>query len=822
MTAGHEEGYVELRDYARAVAGRWVGVVAAAAAGLLVGSTVGLLTPDAFESRVSLYVDAAVVAGPQDPSSAAAVRTTVLPSVAALATSSTVLTRVGAGLGLGESPSELADGLEVVVEEDVSVLRVTATRPTPAEASAVARAVGAEVVRRAATLFAGSDGPQLRVTPVRDATPPVAADRPTVLLAALGALAGAGAAGLAAGLAELARPRVRGRADVARVTGAPVLGLLPAAVPRHGRRSSARRPASLPQRAEEVARLRLALRSAVPARATATAPTTAPVTAPVTPSATDRAPRVALLGAATTTTELAAELVTTGPAVVAVDSPDQLLAAGPLDGVVVVADGRRTTLAELAASTSAADASGVPLAGVVVDGLLPPRAGLRTALRAAARGHATWRLDGRPGAAATVGAGHRASGATTGVAVLAVAMTGFTRPLPMGLVTGLVAAVALLPLWLPVVRRTRGPVPLLALAAVGVLSGALLAWAHSADHGFVLNGASVRTSTVLAAVGGVGVLLWARTVLPVPVLGVAFGLGMLATGLLGAPGTDNLWKFQLSAPLMVIALALAVRRGRPLPTLAVLGVLALLNVTNDARSAFGFCVVAGALVLWQQRPGRPGPAPGPRRWLVLPVLAALAAAGYWVLTRLMLAGALGAEIQERTAVQIAQTGSLILGGRPEWATTWALAQTHPLGFGLGIVPDSRDVLVGKAGIAVTNIPTAESYVQNYLLQGGVELHSILADLWADLGPAGVLLGLLMGALVVTGFAEQARRRTASGLVCLLLPMALWGLLFGPIASNTDTLVLALGLLLLPRRPAEDDDSPGAGPLPARRPLGAAA
>jgi hypothetical protein len=53
-------------------------------------------------------------------------------------------------------------------------------------------------------------------------------------------------------------------------------------------------------------------------------------------------------------------------------------------------------------------------------------------------------------------------------------------------------------------------------------------------------------------------------------------------------------------------------------------------------------------------------------------------------------------------------------------------------------------------------------------------------------------------------------------------MALWGLLFGPIASNTDTLVLALGLLLLPRRPAEDDDSPGAGPLPARRPLGAAA
>ncbi len=153
-------------------------------------------------------------------------------------------------------------------------------------------------------------------------------------------------------------------------------------------------------------------------------------------------------------------------------------------------------------------------------------------------------------------------------------------------------------------------------------------------------------------------------------------------------------------------------------------------------------------------------------------------------------------------------------------------QVHPFGFGLGTVPNSVDVAVGEAGIAVTNIPTADSYLRNYMLDGGVQLHSIVADLWAGLGPAGVLLGLATGALVVIGLADRLRRRQASGLVCLAVPMALWGLPFGPMASNVDTLTLALGLLLLARGPQTGDGAPDpaadaepAGPPP--RPLVAA-
>jgi hypothetical protein len=444
---------------------------------------------------------------------------------------------------------------------------------------------------------------------------------------------------------------------------------------------------------------------------------------------------------------------------------------------------------------------------VVIDGLLS-LAGVRAGIRAGLRGDARWALDARHGSAGTavLAAGVRRApvpvdvATTQVVAGLAVAMVGFTRSLPMGLSAGLLAAAALLPVWLPAVRRYRGTTLLLTLAVVGLVSGALLAGWYSADHAFAPYEAAARASAVLGAVGGVGVVLWARGVLPSPVLGTAFGLGMLLSGLAEAPTSDNLWKFQLSAPLMVIALALAGRAGRPAVTVAVLAVLGLVNVTNDARSAFGFCAVAAVLVLWQQRRVTDRPAHRGRRWLALPVIGGLAAGGYWLLTDLMLAGALGAEIQQRTVTQIAQSGSLLLGGRPEWTATWALAHSHPFGFGLGTVPNDQDLLLAKAGIAVTNIPTAAGYVETYMLAGGVHLHSIAADLWASLGPAGVLLGLAAGVLVLLGIAIQLGRRQASGLVCLLVPTALWGLLFGPMESNVDTLTLALGLLLLARPP----------------------
>ncbi|MCA0144558.1 hypothetical protein [Blastococcus sp. LR1] len=788
---------MEPAGYVRAVVARWVWAAAAGTSGVLLGATVGLLSPTAYQADVTLYVDAALIAEEQDPSSAAEVRTTVLPSVARLTTSATVLDAVADGLDLDEPAASLAADLDVVRDKRASVLHLSATRATPAEATDLVLAVGEEVSRQSGLLFAGTDGPMLTVTVVGDAAGALPASRSASTLAALGLVAGVGAAALAAGVAELISPRVRGRGGVARLTTAPVLALLPRHLSAPDRRPAwvARLLGTAPQRADELARVRMALGPA---------------------TAEDAGRRIAVVGTRGVPTSLAADLATPGLEVVAAPDPQAVPSTG-VDGVLVVVDGRGTGTSELRATLDAVDAAGLPLAGVVVDGLLPPGAGRRALLRAGSRAEATWLVDGR----SRPSGGRAARIVPRAIAALAVAAVGFTQPLPMGLSAGFLAAVALLPLWLPVIRRYRGLTLLFVLAGIGLVSGVLLAWAHADDHAFALHEAVVRGTAVLGAVGGIGLLVWARGLLSVPVLGTVFGLAMLATELSEMSGPENLWKFQLSSPLMVMGMALAARRGNPLVTVGALGVLGLLNIVNDARSAFGFCAVAAALVLWQQRPGRDRPVRRSRQLLMLPLIGVLGAAAYSLMTQLMLAGTLGSEIQQRTATQIAQSGSLLLGGRPEWTATWALMHEHPFGFGLGIVPNSTDVQVASQGLEVLNIPTAENYLRNYMLDGGVQLHSIVADLWSGIGPAGILLGLAMGALVLLGLADRLGRREASGLVCLLVPMALWALPFGPMASNVDTLTLALGLLLVARRPRAAED-PATGPTgPARSALVAA-
>jgi hypothetical protein len=125
-------------------------------------------------------------------------------------------------------------------------------------------------------------------------------------------------------------------------------------------------------------------------------------------------------------------------------------------------------------------------------------------------------------------------------------------------------------------------------------------------------------------------------------------------------------------------------------------------------------------------------------------------------------------------------------------------QYRPWGFGLGTVPAPADVMVAKEGIAVTHIPTVESYLENYLLATGFELHSVVAGLWVNLGPAGLALGLVLAALLVRGLAELVSRRRASALVCFMVPFSLWFLAFGPLLSNLPDIAFTIGLVLAAR------------------------
>ncbi len=752
-------------EYVAAVRRRWLWVAAAGLVGAIISVLLSGLVPTTYRSTASMYFGADRAVTTADLANGSLLRTRVLPTIAELVRSPLVLEPVLRDLGSDVTPARLADSLDVVVLEDTAVLEISATGPDAAEVARVARAVTEQVRRAALALYVDGDrGPLLEVTtivPPREPRFPISPATRTS--AVLGLVGGLGIGVLLAGFGALVRPRVRTVHDVAVLTDAPAVWTLPTGE----------------ARAAGTSRLLWSLRDTTAAGAD----------------------RIAVLGPQRTAAALSDAVTGSpgtpdtggGPQFVHLDDIGDLRdeATGPVSGLLVAVDAGRTTEAQLLEAVADAGAAPVPLLGVVVDGVLPPRAGWRARVGAALRGEAAGAADPRPATGTAP--------STRLTAVAALALLGFDLTLPFATNTGLLAAVALLPVWVTAIPRFRGAGTIAALSVLGLGCGALLSAWSSVDHAFSSRQAAETGFLVLTAVGGIGLLLWAREVMPLWAVAVSYGAGQLAMGLLEAPDSTNPYKFELALPLTIIVLALADARGRTLPALAALAVLGALDILNDARSAFGFCLVAAVLVLWQARPASTGP--GGSRWVTVAVLGGIAVGGYAAISRLLLAGALGAEVQARTVTQVEQTGSLLLGGRPEWTATWALMRERPFGFGLGTVPNPADMSLGENAFAVTNIPTAEGYLRNYVFGGRFELHSIVADLWTNLGVVGVALGLVMAGLLVGSLVVLLSRRRAGALACFLVLSSLWYLAFGPIPANLPDVALALGLLLLPRRTA---------------------
>jgi hypothetical protein len=347
---------------------------------------------------------------------------------------------------------------------------------------------------------------------------------------------------------------------------------------------------------------------------------------------------------------------------------------------------------------------------------------------------------------------------------------------------------ALTPVWLGAVRRSRGATALIVLACAAVPGGLVLALyvGPPAGRGWDRGSALAIALLVLTAVGAVGLLLWARTVLRLPHVALLVGSGLLADGVLDAGG-PNPWKYALSFPVTLLVLALLSRR-HSLLLCGALVVLAAVGITNESRSYAAFCVLTAALVLWRSAAtGRTS------RLRVLAVIGSTGLAAYMLGTELLVEGYLGATLQERSVEQVQNAGSLIAGGRPEWAATRALFAEHPLGFGLGAVPSAGDLRTAKEGLDTVGIRGDNGYVTNYMFGGGFKLHAIVADLWASFGLSGVVLGALLAGLVVRAMASTLAGPRPDALVVFLSLMALWWLFFGPLQSNALDVAVALGL-----------------------------
>jgi hypothetical protein len=371
----------------------------------------------------------------------------------------------------------------------------------------------------------------------------------------------------------------------------------------------------------------------------------------------------------------------------------------------------------------------------------------------------------------------------------------------ISLTVGLVLGLLLTPLWLPTVSRFRGVPVIMFAGAAAVVCGAILTALHTADHLFSAKLLVANSVLLLSILVGMGVFLWARTVIPSGVIAMLFAAGLL---LRISPGegqfSNNPWKFGFSLPATVMLLGLAALLRRRWLELFVVATLATVSGLNDSRSSAAITLLAGLFIAWQIPPR-----PSSRRrsaMLTLAGLGVLAAVVYHLGESLILNGALGDTTQQRSAAQVDASGSLILGGRPEIAATWALLIEDPMGFGSGLNPSHADLNIAKAGMASINYDPNNGYVERYMFGTGYEVHSIMGDLWINFGIAGLGFALVVLVISLMELGRGIASRRASGIVLFLTVTLLWNMFFSPFYSSIPLTILLLGLLLSERHGTE--------------------
>lgn len=372
-----------------------------------------------------------------------------------------------------------------------------------------------------------------------------------------------------------------------------------------------------------------------------------------------------------------------------------------------------------------------------------------------------------------------------------------------GLSLGVLAGLALAPVWAPRLRTYSGGLPFVALIATCLASGLWLTELASGTHTIAPHQLRLWATLMLSLAVTVGIVLWARTMLPDATVAVLYGIGMVASTLISGVSSSNPWKGGYSMPLTVVFLGLAwAWRKRWLELLLALA-LAAVSAQNDSRSHFALLLLAVSLVSWQSWiRGRSRKRAAPRSILVL---AGLGLAIYSFGQALILEGYLGEDTQARSAAQIEASGSIVLGGRPELGATLALIRFRPLGFGFGTLPTLEDIGVAKAGMATLNYDPNNGYVENYMFGELVKLHSIIGDTWAMFGIPGFALSAFFVWALLRRVNSGLALRNLSALMAFLVARVLWDLLFGPLYSALPIITLAIGLALLPKDPLLPND-----------------
>ncbi len=380
------------------------------------------------------------------------------------------------------------------------------------------------------------------------------------------------------------------------------------------------------------------------------------------------------------------------------------------------------------------------------------------------------------------------------LAALTVVLIGVRQNLHTQVTSGYVLAVLFAPLWIRWLRHYRGARPVLLAGLAAAVWGLLMSELGDSSHVVSSVNRDNSLALMLGTVVSIGAVLWARSVMRDTTVALLFGAGMALGGVAGFTSAGgNAWKFVYAVPVGLILLSLTAATGRRRLQVLALAGLMLVSVVHDSRSYLATFLLTGLLLLWQWRPSELSA----RASWVLNVagLGVLGWGVYYLGTTLLLNGYLGRDAQLRSIQQIEQSGSLLLGGRPELAATWALLKHKPWGFGTGVLANPGDVLAAKRGMFAVGYAPNNGYVDRFMFGGNIELHSMFGDLWATFGIVGLAIAAGVAFLTVRGMARALAARTASPVLLFVCIWTLWNVAFSPLLAATPTLILTLAFVL---------------------------
>lgn len=395
----------------------------------------------------------------------------------------------------------------------------------------------------------------------------------------------------------------------------------------------------------------------------------------------------------------------------------------------------------------------------------------------------TRRIDGLDGATAIT---HVAAYALS--AVLAMRLY-----IPPGFHIGTLLALAMLPVTLSAVRRYRGATLIASLSLAAAASGILLTLIHAADHATNTGPMVVEALRLLGIGVGIVSLLWARSVIGLSRVAFAYGAGALISAFATGINDLNVWKFSLSVPIVLMVLSLPIVMRTVARQFIALVVLAALSAIWDSRSLASTLLIGAALLLIKRSPDSRR---GASAWTVVLQIAVIGVGGFYALQAAIVEGVLGEEIQERTQAQIATSGGVLTGGRPELGASFALLRANPFGFGTGTEPSFHDIGIAKEGMASLGYnPLHNGYVDRYMFGTKFEVHSLLGDLWLLGGLLGAAFAVAVLVFVIYGMAKSIAIGTAVGVSLFLGVRTVWDFFFSPIGTTFFTVALCLALLL---------------------------